>query len=141
MWINIGDHDGTNDSDEQTVDSRSSFAGWRFSWIGWFACPHQDSHLHVIPGPTRDLITNAAPEIPAFAGMTNCTIRTVLTYWIVDNGSSRARIGILQGHPGPRPGISPPMPHPEIPAFAGMTGCGGLAGSYAVLPKLPRVHG
>ena len=37
--------------------------------------------------PTRDLIANVAPEIPAFAGMTNafagmtkCTIRRVPSY-------------------------------------------------------------
>ncbi len=30
-WISTGDHAGTNDSDEQTVDSRSLFTGGRFS--------------------------------------------------------------------------------------------------------------
>ena len=47
--------------------------------------------------PTRDPTTNAAPEIPAFAGMTKCTIRTVLTYRVVDDGSLHAPLGISTG--------------------------------------------
>ena len=63
-------------------------------------------------------------EIPAFAGMKICTIRTVLTYRIVDNDSLYARIGIpLHVIPGPDPGSHHQSRTPEIPAFAGMTKC------------------
>ncbi len=124
MWINIGDPADTNDSDNPTVDKPVAVCGREILLNRLLACPYRDPPGRH-PGP-RPGISPPMPhsEIPACAGMTICTIRTVPTSRIVDNGSLHARIRMTPArHPGPRPGISPPMPHSEIPACAGMTIC------------------
>ena len=64
MWINTNDHADTNDSDKQTVNRPVAVYGREILLNRLVACPHQDSHLHVIPGPDPGSTTNVALRDP-----------------------------------------------------------------------------
>ena len=124
MWISAGDPADTNDSDKQTVDRPVAVCGEKIFLNRLIAYPYRDDHCMSSRAPTRDPTTNAAPRDPGVRR--DDEMHNSYGSHVRDRRQrlpARSHRDPLHVIPGPRPGISPPMPHPEIPAFAGMTKC------------------